>query len=81
MIRIFTVASLLATPIVSVTERIDNAFADLSTAQAPIPEVQLHAYGLKILERLRHDPDAKVDNCVAFEKNTMKQVPCVRMPQ
>ena len=86
MIHILTAAALLATPVsvsrwTAPTERIDNAFADLSTAQAPIPQQALQAYGLKILERLKHDSDAKVDNCVAFEKTTMQQVPCVELPR
>ena len=71
----------------TVTERIDNAFTDLSkTVQAPIPHAALHARALEILrERTVAKDDgpsfdelARVDNCVAFVKTTMEKVNCVK---
>ena len=70
----------------TLTERIDNANADLMTTQAPIPHVQLRARALEILRGMTVAKDDEVtadaaaraaaEACVAFEKSPMDQVTC-----
>ena len=59
----------------TVTERIDNAFSDLSKSQAPIPHADLHAKALEILRErtVAKDEDEDLDPCKPGSK---AQGPC-----
>jgi hypothetical protein len=70
----------------TLTERIDNANADLMKAQAPIPHLELHNRGLEILRTIpavppvvaKDDDDAKAkaESCVAFKTTPMQYTTC-----
>ena len=46
----------------TVTERIDNAFSDLTKTHAPIPHAQLHARALELLRERTVAKDDSLEN-------------------
>jgi hypothetical protein len=70
----------------TLTERIDNANADLMKAQAPIPPEKLHAKGLEILRTRMvakedettsdNDAHAAAEACVVFKKTPLELTTC-----